>query len=218
MKDHTLTSHYAALTPEERVHAMVAAWNRGDAEEMHRLWAHSPMLVFRGREPRVRDQWRTLILLAYQAYSRLTELSWLVMQVRHHLDQKAPRAETRRKRVAVVLLTTPCLSGAASCTGEAKIEGQDVEDREELPINRATLRYLSARWRAVNEAVERFCDEIGLSRDRFFALVLDRARFSRSVVEQVPPLLDSRALADPNQVERIHRAMQTIWRQTVDPQ
>jgi hypothetical protein len=193
----------------------VAAWNRDDAEEMRRLWSQSPMLEFRGRDPRTRHQWWTLVLLAHQMYRQLADLSYLVIHVYDHLEPKVRRAGTRRRRVT--LLVMPPLTGATGYTADGTVEGQDPKDSEGLPLNRATLRSLSARWKAVSMAVDRFCGDIGLSRARFFELVVGGGMLVRSVVEHVRPCLDARAVADPNQVERIHRAMQSIWDQSVDP-
>jgi hypothetical protein len=170
------------------------------------------MLVFRGRDPQIRDKWMTLVFLAHQVCGRLTELSYLVMLVLDGLELKARRPGRHRKTVTLII--TPWLSGAAGCTDEGEIEGQDPEDSKELPLNRTTLRYVSARWKAVDVAIDRFCGNIGLSRNRLFELVLGRGKVSRSVVEQVRPFLDPRAVADRDHVLRIHQALDTIWRQS----
>jgi hypothetical protein len=212
MNEKRLTAHYIMLTLEERMRAMLKAWERGDTEEMRQLWIHAPPREFRGRDPRIREQWQTLILLATQAYLRMTELSYVIIFVRDRLERHASPAGEQMAQVTFHM--TPWLSGGEGCVDDVVVGGRDQARSEPLPLNRATWTKVSARWKAMDIAVKKFCGDIGLSREGLFGLVVDREMLPQSVIEQVGPRLDPDALADPGQVQAIHQVLEDIWQQS----
>src|SRR5262245_19268975 len=157
LNDQRLAKHYDALTPKERVRLALAAAARGDSEEIVRLRTRCPTGTITGPDPRIMLLCARILLETYGVYLLWTEVSYYVILSR------VPEAFAARagRRTADPRSPNPG-------RGNGDMEGEDPENRD---VAGEPAQQWSALWKGVESGVMRFCTEIGLSKDEWFALV-----------------------------------------------
>ncbi len=186
----TFRLRYDQFTPEERVHLVLAAAARGDADEVARLDAGSP---------------RVKVVIDDPAYTELlNRMLYAGMGTLYHwLDVSHFVAQTR---LAVALLKQLVLAETLMrAPGYTKQQLKMVvrRDRAALVSAEAECKKWSVRWKGIEAAITRFCAERRVTMQQLFAMVQGLPR----TIEEAREDLDADVPADPQEEEAVYQAL-----------
>src|SRR5262245_32039355 len=158
MKTQAIRSLYDQFTPEERVHLVLAALARQDAEEVARLDQCCPWVK---------------VVVADPAYTDLLDRMWdaVVAVLCRWLDVSHRVVQTRR--AAILLARIWWLNEVFVLDTHATKELKRIvdQDRAEMVAAEAQCKQWSALWKAIESAIARFCADRDLTMEQLFAMV-----------------------------------------------
>lgn len=200
MNRNTLSQHYDQFTPRERLRLALAAQARGDEEEVVRLRHSCPHRTLAIEDP----NYTNLLDCMYGAVVAVV-MCWV--EVSHRLLQSRVRLDDFN------LLVLRCDAQIVDrLRGSGDSEDLEVICREYVVRKAeadATCRKWSAFWSGIETAVIRFCDEIGLTRNQLFALLLPA---EPHVIEEARHALDPEVAADHEREEEVYSRLYQGWR------
>jgi hypothetical protein len=158
----TFRPNYDQLTPEERVHLVLAAFERADPDEVDRLAESCPRV-----EATIDDPAYTELLESMKRAGIVALLQWL--DASHHVVCGRTNVVTLQR---ILQLETLLDGDALGCARELK--GTIAEDRDGLAIFEAQHKRWSARWKSIEAAITRFCAEWGITTEQLLAFVKRR--------------------------------------------
>jgi len=180
---------YAEFTAVERVHLVLAAFSRGDLEEVARLRDSCPRVTMSAGDPRYTQ------LLDRMGHAGMAGLyRWL--EVSHHVICDRLVVDLLNR---LVLVETGLTRLDRGNTKELKVILR--RDRELLTHATASWRKWSAAWKGIEAAITRFCAERGLTVDQFFAMTKGLPR----PIDEARDALEADIRADPQWEEWLYR-------------
>jgi hypothetical protein len=197
MNTQALSQYYKEFTPEERVRLTLAALARVDIEEVHRLMNTCPQMTLVGPDPEYPKRLDRVGRVSARVLLRWVDISHLVIRVWMAgctLEFLASAYDSERV-------------DSAKGDNTKKPKGMVRQCRAGAAQAKARHKSGSAEWKAIASAIARFCTELELTVDQFFALTQPLPR----AIEEACGILDAEAAANRAISKEIYDQLRQAW-------
>lgn len=195
MNTHAFGPLYDQLTPEERVHLILAAIARRDMDEVARIRESCPRVKCVANDPQYTELLDGMWHAGREVLSHWLDVSHLVVRTR--------LAVTLLNRL--VLADRTLMRAIPGYTKQLKIVVR--RDRAILVSAGVEYKKWSATWKGIEAAITQFCAERRFTTNELFAMV---KRLPRAI-EEAREDLDADVPADPQAEDAVYQALSHAW-------